>query len=149
MINLKTSYRADIDGLRAIAILLVIIFHAGFPILSGGYIGVDVFFVLSGFLITSLIDLEMKEKKFSFKNFYMRRIRRIVPVLFFIMLIITIPACFFLFANDLEAYSRTLIYTILCANNFHLFLNSGDYFAENSDLIPFLHTWSLSIEEQF
>ena len=113
MINLKTSYRADIDGLRAIAILLVIIFHAGFPILSGGYIGVDVFFVLSGFLITSLIDLEMKEKRFSFKNFYLRRIRRIVPVLFFIMLIITIPACFFLFANDLEAYSRTLIYTIL------------------------------------
>lgn len=149
MINLKTSYRADIDGLRAIAILLVIIFHAGFPFLSGGYIGVDVFFVLSGFLITSLIDLEMKEKIFSFKNFYLRRIRRIVPVLFFIMLIITIPACFFLFANDLEAYSRTLIYTILCANNFHLFLNSGEYFAENSDLIPFLHTWSLSIEEQF
>ena len=147
--NLKTSYRADIDGLRAIAILLVLVFHAGFPVLSGGYIGVDVFFVLSGFLITSLIDLEMKEKRFSFKNFYLRRIRRIVPVLVFIMLIITIPACFLLFANNLEAYSRTLIYTILCANNFHVFFNSGDYFAESSDLIPFLHTWSLSIEEQF
>ena len=147
--NLKTSYRADIDGLRAIAILLVLFFHAGLPYITGGYIGVDVFFVLSGFLITSLIDKEIKEKRFSFKNFYLRRIRRIVPVLVFIMLIITIPACFLLFANNLESYSRTLIYTLLCTNNFHLFVNSGDYFAENSDLIPFLHTWSLSIEEQF
>jgi peptidoglycan/LPS O-acetylase OafA/YrhL len=147
--NPKTNYRPDIDGLRAIAILLVLIFHAGFPFFSGGYIGVDVFFVLSGFLITSLIDTEMKEKRFSFKNFYLRRIRRIIPVLVFIMLIITIPACFFLFANNLEAYSRTLIYTMLCANNFHLHSNAGDYFAENSDLIPFLHTWSLSVEEQF
>jgi peptidoglycan/LPS O-acetylase OafA/YrhL len=147
--NLKTSYRPDIDGLRAIAILLVLFFHAGFPIFSGGYIGVDVFFVLSGFLITSLIDTEMKEKRFSFKNFYLRRIRRIIPVLVFIMIIITIPACFILFANNLEAYSRTLIYTLLCSNNFHLYVNLGDYFAENSDLIPFLHTWSLSVEEQF
>jgi peptidoglycan/LPS O-acetylase OafA/YrhL len=145
----KNSYRPDIDGLRAIAILLVLFFHAGFPIFSGGYIGVDVFFVLSGFLITSLIDIEIKEKRFSFKNFYLRRIRRIIPVLVFIMIIITIPACFILFANNLEAYSRTLIYTLLCSNNFHIYVNSGDYFAENSDLIPFLHTWSLSVEEQF
>ncbi len=147
--NLKTSYRSDIDGLRAIAILLVLIFHAGFPFFSGGFIGVDVFFVLSGFLITSLIDTEIKEKRFSYKNFYLRRIRRIIPVLVFIMLIITIPACFFLFADNLEAYSRTLIYTLLCTNNFHLYVNLGDYFAENSDSIPFLHTWSLSVEEQF
>jgi peptidoglycan/LPS O-acetylase OafA/YrhL len=147
--NLKISYRSDIDGLRAIAVLLVIFFHAGFSLLPGGFIGVDVFFVLSGFLITSLIDLEMKEKKFTFKNFYLRRIRRIVPVLVFIMLIITIPACFLLFADNLEAYSRTLIHTLLCTNNFHLLIKSGDYFAEHSDLIPFLHTWSLSVEEQF
>lgn len=146
---LKTTYRPDIDGIRAIAILLVLIFHAGFPLFSGGYIGVDVFFVLSGFLITSLIDTEMKEKRFSFKNFYLRRIRRIIPVLVFIMLIITVPACLFLFADNLEAYSRTLIYTLLCSNNFHLYFNTKDYFAENSDLIPFLHTWSLSVEEQF
>jgi peptidoglycan/LPS O-acetylase OafA/YrhL len=147
--NQKTSYRPDIDGLRAIAILLVLFFHAGFPIFSGGYIGVDVFFVLSGFLITSLIDIEIKEKRFSFKNFYLRRIRRIIPVLVFIMIIITIPACFILFANNLEAYSRTLIHTLLCTNNFHLYFNTSDYFAENSDMVPFLHTWSLSVEEQF
>ncbi|MFA9192158.1 acyltransferase family protein [Flavobacterium sp. FZUC8N2.13] len=145
----KPTYRPDIDGLRAIAILLVIIFHAGFSLFPGGFIGVDVFFVISGFLITSIIEKEIKENSFSFKNFYLRRIRRIVPVLVFIMLIITIPAYFILFANNLEAYSRTLIYTFLCANNFHLYFNSGDYFAESSDLIPFLHTWSLSVEEQF
>ena len=143
------SYRPDIDGIRAVAILLVILFHANFPYITGGYIGVDVFFVLSGFLLTFMIDKEMKENTFSFKKFYLRRIRRIIPVLVFIMLIVTIPACIFLFANNLEAYSRTLIYTLLCSNNFHLWMNNGYYFAENSDLIPFLHTWSLSIEEQF
>lgn len=145
----KTTYRSDIDGLRAIAILLVIIFHSGFSLFSGGFIGVDVFFVISGFLITSIIEKEIKENSFSFKIFYLRRIRRIIPVLVFIMIIITIPTYFILFANNLEAYSRTLIYTILCANNFHLYFNLGDYFSESSDLVPFLHTWSLSVEEQF
>lgn len=145
----KMTYRPDIDGLRAIAILLVIIFHSGFSTFPGGFIGVDVFFVISGFLITSIIEKEIKEKRFSFKNFYLRRIRRIIPVLVFIILIVTIPAYFILFANNLEAYSRTLIYTLLCSNNIHLYFNSGDYFAESSDLIPFLHTWSLSVEEQF
>lgn len=147
--SLKNTYRPDIDGLRAIAILLVIIFHAGFSLFPGGFIGVDVFFVISGFLITSIIEKEIQKNTFSFKNFYLRRIRRIIPVLVFIMLIITIPAYFILFSNNLEAYSRTLLYTFLCSNNFHLYFNSGDYFAESSDLIPFLHTWSLSVEEQF
>lgn len=145
----KTTYRPDIDGLRAIAIILVILFHSGFNLFPGGFIGVDVFFVISGFLITSIIEKEITKNTFSYKNFYLRRIRRILPVLVFIMIIITIPAYLILFANNLEAYSRTLIYTFLCTNNFHLYFNSGDYFAENSDLIPFLHTWSLSVEEQF
>lgn len=147
--SFKVTYRPDIDGLRAIAIILVIIFHAGFSFLSGGYIGVDVFFVISGFLITSLIDKEIGENKFTFKNFYLRRIRRIIPVLVFVMILITIPAYFILFADNLEAYGRTLIHTFLSTNNLYLFLNSKDYFAENSDLVPFLHTWSLSVEEQF
>lgn len=142
-------YRPDIDGLRAIAILLVILFHSGFSIFKGGYIGVDVFFVISGFLITSIIDKEIQNKTFSYTNFYLRRIRRIIPVLVFIMIVITIPAYYILFANNLEAYSRTLLYTLLCSNNIHLYITSGNYFAENSDLIPFLHTWSLSVEEQF
>jgi peptidoglycan/LPS O-acetylase OafA/YrhL len=143
------SYRPDIDGIRAIAVLLVILYHANFSFITGGYIGVDVFFVLSGFLITLTIDKEMNTNSFSFKQFYLRRIRRIIPVLVFVMLIVTIPACLFLFSNNLESYGRTLIHTLLSTNNFYLWLNSGDYFAENSDLIPFLHTWSLSVEEQF
>ncbi len=143
------SYRPDIDGLRAIAVLLVIFFHAGFPFVTGGYIGVDVFFVLSGFLITLTIDKEMSENTFSFKQFYLRRIRRIIPVLVFIMLVTTIPAYLFLFADNFESYGRTLIQTMLSTNNFYLWINQGEYFAENADLIPFLHTWSLSVEEQF
>ena len=143
------SYRPDIDGLRAIAVLLVIFFHAGFSFVAGGYIGVDVFFVLSGFLITLTIDTEMRENRFSFTQFYLRRIRRIIPVLVFVMLITTIPAYLFLFADNFESYSRTLLHTMLSTNNFHLWITQKDYFAENSDLIPFLHTWSLSVEEQF
>lgn len=147
--KLNFSYRPDIDGMRAIAVLLVILFHANFSFVPGGYIGVDVFFVLSGFLITLTIDKEMNEKSFSFKQFYLRRIRRIIPVLVFIMLVVTIPAYLFLFADNLEAYSRTLIHTLLSVNNFHLLVTQRDYFADNADLIPFLHTWSLSVEEQY
>jgi peptidoglycan/LPS O-acetylase OafA/YrhL len=143
------SYRPDIDGMRAIAVLLVVLYHADFPFITGGYIGVDVFFVLSGFLITLGIDKEMNHNSFSFKQFYLRRIRRIIPVLVFIMLVVTIPAYFILFSDDLESYARTLMHTILSTNNIHLWINNGDYFAGNSDLKPFLHTWSLSVEEQF
>jgi len=147
--KLPISYRPDIDGMRAIAVLLVILFHANFSLFSGGYIGVDVFFVLSGYLITLTIDKEMSENRFSFQQFYLRRIRRIIPVLVFVMLVVTIPAYFILFADNLESYGRTLLHTILSTNNFHLWIILKDYFAENSDLIPFLHTWSLSVEEQF
>lgn len=147
--KLNFSYRPDIDGMRAIAVLLVILYHADFTFMTGGYVGVDVFFVLSGFLITLGIDKEMNNNSFSFGKFYLTRIRRIIPVLVFIMLIVTIPAYFILFSDDLESYSRTLIHTILSTNNIHLWINNGDYFAGNSELKPFLHTWSLSVEEQF
>jgi peptidoglycan/LPS O-acetylase OafA/YrhL len=145
----NTYYRADIDGIRAIAILLVVLFHANIPFLTGGYIGVDVFFVLSGYLITSTINKEMEEKTFSFKQFYLRRIRRIIPVLVFVLLTITIPACAFLFADDLEIFARTLIHSLLSTNNFYIYENQKNYFADDSDLIILLHTWSLSVEEQF
>lgn len=147
--KLPVFYRPDIDGMRAIAVLLVILFHADYTLFSGGYIGVDVFFVLSGYLITLTIDKEMQENRFSFAQFYLRRIRRIIPVLVFVMLIVTIPAYCILFADNLESYGRTLMHTMLSTNNFHLWIILKDYFAENSDLIPFLHTWSLSVEEQF
>jgi peptidoglycan/LPS O-acetylase OafA/YrhL len=88
---------------------------------------------------------EILQNSFSFKQFYLRRIRRIIPVLFFILLVCTVPA-YFMFASDFEAFSRTLIHTILY-NNIHLWINSRQYFAEDSELIPLLHTWSLSVEE--
>lgn len=147
--KLPISYRPDIDGMRAIAVLLVILFHANFQLFSGGYIGVDVFFVLSGYLITLTIDKEMSENRFSFQQFYLRRIRRIIPVLVFVMIVVTIPAYLILFADNLESFARTLLHTLVSTNNFHLWIIMKDYFAENSDLIPFLHTWSLSVEEQF
>ena len=146
--NKDFSYRSDIDGLRAIAVLIVIFFHANFSWMPGGYVGVDVFFVISGFLITTTIEKEILLNSFSFKQFYLRRIRRIIPVLFFILLVCTVPA-YFMFASDFESFSRTLIHTILSTNNIHLWINSKKYFAENSELIPLLHTWSLSVEEQF
>jgi len=100
-------------------------------------------------LITSTLNKEMSKNTFSFKQFYLRRIRRIIPVLVFILLVVTIPAYFILFADALEAYSRTLIHTMLSTNNFHLWINSKDYFAESTELLPLVHTWSLSVEEQF
>jgi len=91
--NKTISYRADIDGLRAIAVILVILYHADLTWIEGGYIGVDVFFVISGYLITRSINKEMINNQFSFASFYLRRIRRIIPVLVFVMLVVTIPAC--------------------------------------------------------
>lgn len=143
------SYRADIDGLRAIAVLLVILFHADFTWIKGGFVGVDVFFVISGYLITRSINKEMQRGNFSFASFYLRRIRRIIPVLIFVMIVVTVPACLFLFARDLEAYARTVLHTMLSTNNVHLWLKGENYFVEDTDLIPLLHTWSLSVEEQF
>jgi peptidoglycan/LPS O-acetylase OafA/YrhL len=146
--NKLFSYRSDIDGLRAISVVLVVLFHANFSWITGGFIGVDVFFVISGFLITYTINGEITQNKFSFRNFYLRRIRRIIPVLFFILLVCAIPA-YLMFAADFETFSRTLLHTILSTNNIYLWANNRQYFSENSELIPLLHTWSLSIEEQF
>ena len=142
------KYRAEIDGLRALAVLPVILFHAGFEWVSGGFVGVDVFFVISGYLITNIIISEMAEGKFSIVNFYERRARRILPMLFFVMLACLPFAWLWLNPNDLENFGDSLLAVSTFSSNI-LFWLRGGYFGTAAELKPLLHTWSLAIEEQY
>ena len=137
------NYRPDIDGIRAISIFLVILFHSKF--LNNGYMGVDIFFVLSGYLITNII---LQDKKFNLISFYERRARRLLPVLFVGIFVAIILSFFFLFPSELRDFGQSLISTTLFFSNF-LFLNESGYFDNASELKPLLHTWSLSVEHQF
>lgn len=152
--NIK--YRPEIDGLRAFAVLAVIMYHAppvyilGINFFSGGFIGVDIFFVISGYLITSIIIKEIAEKKtFSLKFFYERRVRRIVPVLLFVILISSIYASFYLLPKGLLDYSNSAISSIFFFSNFYFYLAEFDYSTLVNLKKPLLHTWSLAVEEQF
>lgn len=147
--NNQLRYRPDIDGLRAIAVLLVIIYHARYGVITGGYIGVDVFFVISGFLITAIVIGDIQSGIFTYRNFYLRRIRRIIPVLVLVLIVTTIPTAVLFFSDDFERHSRLLLYTFFSAANFHLWITGENYFSPNTDLVPLLHVWSLSVEEQF
>ncbi|TGK95322.1 acyltransferase [Leptospira brenneri] len=142
------KYRPEIDGLRAVAVISVIFFHAGFTFFEGGFIGVDVFFVISGFLVTSTILTELEKDQFSIINFYERRARRILPALFF-LLAISFPIAWIVFLpKDLESYLKSLsAIPIFSANVF--FLKDVEYFSTASELKPLLHTWSLAVEEQY
>ena len=142
------KYRPEIDGLRAIAILPVIFYHAGLQIFSGGYVGVDIFFVISGYLISSIILSEIETGKFSLINFYQRRARRILPALFCVILISTPFAWFILLPADLELFGNSAFSALTFWSNY-IFYFEIDYFETSSKLKPLLHTWSLSIEEQF
>ncbi|MFN0316752.1 MAG: acyltransferase family protein [Burkholderiales bacterium] len=142
------EYRREIDGLRALAVLPVIFFHAGFQVFPGGYAGVDVFFVISGYLITSVILSEKRAGDFSLLNFYERRARRLLPVLYLVMLA-CLPFAFFLMVpDDFENFGQSLVATSLFANNVLLYLTS-DYFGLHSQFKPLVHTWSLGVEEQY
>jgi peptidoglycan/LPS O-acetylase OafA/YrhL len=142
------KYRAEIDGLRAIAVLAVIFYHAGYASFSGGYVGVDVFFVISGYLITSIIFLEINKGSFSLVNFYERRARRILPALYFVMLV-CIPFSWEMFyPNDMQDFSKSLVAVSLFSSNI-LFWKESGYFDIAAELKPLLHTWSLAIEEQY
>ena len=142
------KYRAEIDGLRALAVLPVILFHAGFEWVSGGFVGVDVFFVISGYLITTIIISEMAEGKFSIVNFYERRARRILPALFFVMLACLPFAWLWLTPNDLEKFGDSLFAVSTFSSNILFALRDG-YFGTAAELKPLLHTWSLAVEEQY
>lgn len=142
------KYRKDIDGLRALAIISVFLFHLNNNFLPGGFVGVDIFFVISGFLITGIIVKEIKEKRFSFSNFYLRRIRRIFPALFLVLFISLIVATLILIPANFAAFAKALRYATLQASNI-LFMKKTDYFAPQIDGNLLLHTWSLGVEEQF
>ncbi|MDA8929295.1 acyltransferase [Gammaproteobacteria bacterium] len=142
------KYRAEIDGLRALAVLPVILFHAGFEWFSGGFVGVDVFFVISGYLITTIIISEMAEKKFSIVNFYERRARRILPALYFLLIFATIYALLSspIYARDIF---QSILATTFFAENILLYIESSDYFDGVVGKKLLFHTWSLGVEEQY
>jgi peptidoglycan/LPS O-acetylase OafA/YrhL len=141
------EYRTDIDGLRGIAVLAVVLFHAGFG-LHGGYVGVDVFFVLSGFLITGLIARDLETGSFSLAGFWERRVRRILPAAT-VMVVVTLAAGLLLLMPEPTArLGRAAAASSVMLANVHYFATSS-YFEDPSELLPLLHIWSLAVEEQF
>jgi peptidoglycan/LPS O-acetylase OafA/YrhL len=143
-----SKYRPDIDGLRTIAVVPVVLFHAGFSSFSGGYIGVDVFFVISGYLITGIIAGELDDGNFSIAAFYDRRVRRIFPPLLTVIVFCLAVGFWLLTPNDFMNLGKSILSTIFFVSNIYFWRNTN-YFAQNADEQPLLHTWSLSIEEQF
>ncbi|GAB4549132.1 MAG: hypothetical protein Fur002_26250 [Anaerolineales bacterium] len=145
---MKSNYRADIDGLRAIAVLAVILNHADVPLFSGGYVGVDIFFVISGYLITGIIARELTQGEFSLARFYERRVRRIFPALFAVLLFTTLAGALLYNAENFSDYGRSVIAATFFFSNVHFWKEVG-YFDAPAQLKPLLHTWSLAVEEQF
>lgn len=142
------KYRADIDGLRAIAVLSVLFFHMKSPVFSGGYVGVDIFFVISGYLITTIIIREIANNDFSIAQFYERRFRRILPALTVVITISLATGSLLLHPNTLIDLGKSAIATTLFSSNILFYFESG-YFDGPAELKPLLHTWSLAVEEQF
>ncbi|AOW76775.1 hypothetical protein A3Q34_07870 [Colwellia sp. PAMC 20917] len=142
------KYRSDIDGLRAIAVLSVLFFHSGVSIFSGGYIGVDVFFVISGYLITTIIVREIANNDFSIAKFYERRFRRILPPLVVVIAVSLIVGLLLLPPDGVTSLGQSAITTALFSSNMLFYFESG-YFGGASEMKPLLHTWSLAVEEQY
>ena len=146
--QVQHSYRPDIDGLRAVSVLVVVFYHAGISWFSGGFVGVDVFFVISGFLITKIIIDDINSDKFSFMNFYERRIRRIIPALVSVYIVCFIFGAIILLPGELKDFGKSLARSAYFVSNIYFYDTSG-YFDAPSHTKPLLHTWSLSVEEQF
>jgi len=142
------KYRREVDGLRAVAVLTVILFHAGVGGFAGGFLGVDVFFVISGYLISTILMAEVEGDRFSLVKFYERRARRILPALYVMMAAVTVAAALVLMPDDLTRFARSLVAVPLFGSNV-LFWRESGYFAATNELKPLLHTWSLAVEEQF
>lgn len=142
------AYRPDIDGLRAVAVLAVVLFHAGMPGLGGGFVGVDIFFVISGYLITGNVAREIEAGRFTIAGFYVRRARRIVPALAVMLAATAIAAAVWLTPADMARFGISLVAAALSVSNIHFWSEAG-YFDVAAGQKPLLHTWSLSVEEQF
>jgi len=145
---MKFSYRGEIDGLRAVAVIPVVFYHAGFNLFSGGFVGVDIFFVISGYLITTIILKDLENNTFSLSYFYERRVRRILPALFLVIFVSSILSFIFLTRSELSSYFNSANASLLFYSNFY-FWKTTPYFKSETELEPLIHTWSLSIEEQF
>jgi peptidoglycan/LPS O-acetylase OafA/YrhL len=142
------NYRPDIDGLRAVAVLMVLAYHIGTRFVKGGFIGVDIFFVISGYLISKILMKELNDGRFSIAAFYVRRVRRIAPALIAVLVFTTIVAYFTLLPSELKEYSWSLIAAVFSVSNFFFWSQAG-YFDALASSKPLLHTWSLAVEEQF
>ena len=140
--------RNDIDGIRAIAIISVVLFHAWPNRLIGGFTGVDVFFVISGFLISNKISYQIEHNTFSLKGFFLGRFKRLAPPLAIVIFAFLISGYFLLVVSDFQSMTKQIQSGILFTANFHFYSESG-YFDMSNTLKPFLHLWSLSVEEQF
>lgn len=146
--DVSRSYRADIDGLRAVAVLAVILFHAFPGLVPGGFVGVDIFFVISGYLITGIIAREIDAGTYSTLRFYERRLRRIVPAFLVVCAVSALGAALLYVPSDFEMFGESLVASLLIHANIFFFKESG-YFAAPDEVLPLLHIWSLSVEEQF
>jgi peptidoglycan/LPS O-acetylase OafA/YrhL len=144
----RRDYREDIDWLRAIAVLAVVAFHFEAPAVFGGFVGVDIFFVISGFLITGIIQSEVKADNFSFARFYERRVRRLLPALYAMTVLTAIPALHYLLTSERAEFFRSVAAVVTFTSNFFFWLQTG-YFDHAAVEKPLLHTWSLAVEEQF
>jgi peptidoglycan/LPS O-acetylase OafA/YrhL len=142
------NYRPHIDGLRAIAVISVLLYHFDYAVFGGGFVGVDVFFVISGYLITGIIAREIEEKRFSFAKFYERRIRRILPAFIAVLTISFLAAVLILLPTELKNFSASALAALAVAANLWFWKSTG-YFDPDAESNPLLHTWTLSVEEQF
>ena len=147
--HVSLAYRPDIDGLRALAVIPVILFHAGVPAFRGGFVGVDIFFVISGFLISQIIVRDMDRRAFKLTAFYTRRAIRLLPALFFVLIICALYMVFIQPPFAAQDLAQSIAATTLYLQNMLLIAESSSYFGLNNELKPLLHTWSLSVEEQY